>query len=152
MNRPSEWPAGLLERVGGEFAVARELTRARREGVDLSVALFEIAPLSEEIELEKSIAHASDTLLKTIRQSDLPIRWSGREFVVVLPGLSRAVARTVAERVRAALQAAAHEGIAVAGIVTRLEGDESFGDVVSRARARARITRGGAHSRIVEMN
>jgi diguanylate cyclase (GGDEF)-like protein len=152
MNRPSEWPAGLLERVGGEFAVARELTRARREGVDLSVALFEIAPLGEEIVLGESIAHASDTLLKTIRQSDLPIRWSGREFVVVLPGLSGAVARTVAERVRAALQAAAPEGIAVAGIVTKLEGDESFGDVVSRARARARLARGGAPNRIVDMN
>ena len=85
-------------------------------------------------------------------QSDLPIRWSGREFVVVLPGLSGDVARTVAERVRAALQAAAHEGIAVAGSVTKLEGDESFGDVVSRARARARLTRGGAHNRIVDMN
>jgi diguanylate cyclase (GGDEF)-like protein len=152
INRPSDWPAGLLERVGGEFAVARELTRARREGVDLSVALFEIGPLGDDIELEQSIAHASDTLLKTIRQSDLPIRWSGHEFVVVLPGLSGAVARAVAERVRAALQAAAHEGVAVAGIVTKLQGDESCGDVVSRVRARARITRGGGHNRIVEMS
>ena len=152
MRPAAGFAGGLLERVGGEFAVARELTRARREGMDLSVALFEIGPLSDDIELEQSIAQASDTLLKTIRQSDLPIRWSGREFVVVLPGLSGAVARAVAERVRAALQAAAHEGVAVAGIVTKLEGDESCGDVVSRVRARARIIRGGAHNRIVEMN
>ena len=152
MNRPSDWPAGLLERAGGEFAVARALTRARREGVDLSVALFEIGPLSDDTGLEQSIAHASETLLKTIRQSDLPIRWSGREFVVVLPGLSGAVARAVAERVRAALQAAAHEGVAVAGIVATLEGDESCGDVISRVRARARISRGGAHNRIDEMS
>jgi len=149
LNRPSDWPAGLLERVGGEFAVARELTRARREGVDLSVALFEIGPLNDDTEVEQSIAHASETLLKTIRQSDLPIRWSGREFVVVLPGLSGEIARAVAERVRAALQAAAPEGMAVAGIVTTLEGDESCGDVVSRVRARARLIRGGAHNRIV---
>jgi hypothetical protein len=142
----------LLERVGGEFALARELTRARREGLDLSVALFEIGPPSNDIELEKSITQASDTLLKTIRQSDLPIRWSGREFVVVLPGLSGAVARAVAERVRAALQAAAHEGVAVAGIVTKFEGDESCGDVVSRVRARASIARVGAHNRIVDMS
>src|SRR6185503_19585154 len=70
MKRPPDWPAGLLERVGGEFALARELTRARREGVDLSVALFEIGAPSDEVELEQSIAQASDTLLKTIRQSD----------------------------------------------------------------------------------
>jgi diguanylate cyclase (GGDEF)-like protein len=140
LSRASDWPSGLLERVGGEFAVARELARARRDGVDLSVVLFEIAPLGDDRELDKSVQHASDALLRTIRQSDLPIRWSGREFVVVLPGLSGPGAQAVAERVRAALQASAEDRVAVAGGVAKLEGDESFGDVVSRARERARTS------------
>jgi hypothetical protein len=70
----------------------------------------------------------------------------------VLPGLSGSVARTVAERVRSALQAAAYEGVAVAGIVTKLEGDENFADAISRVRARSHSTRGSGHNRIVEMS
>jgi hypothetical protein len=36
-----DWPPSLLERSGGEFAVAREMARARREGYQLSVVLFD---------------------------------------------------------------------------------------------------------------
>jgi GGDEF domain-containing protein len=108
--------------------------------MDLSVVLFEIAPLGDNSELGESVQHASDALLRTIRQSDLPIRWSGHEFVVVLPGLSGRGADAVAERVRAALQASADDRVAVAGGVAKLEGDESFGDVVSRARERAHLS------------
>ena len=42
-----DWPPSLLERRGGEFAVARELARARREGHQLSVILFDCAPVEQ---------------------------------------------------------------------------------------------------------
>lgn len=145
---PLDWPPALLERVGGEFAVARELARARRDGKELSVILFEIAPLTAETNLDESVRHASDTLLRAIRQSDLPIRWSGREFLVVLPGLTGSSARTVAERVRAALQAGTRHLVAVAGGVAELEGEEGFGEVVSRARERVSLARGRGHNRV----
>ena len=148
-TRTVDWPPALLERVGGEFAVARELARARREGKEMSVILFEIAPLTTDANLEESVRQASETLLRTIRQSDLPIRWSGREFLVVLPGLAGAGARMVAERVRAALQAGASHRVAVAGAVAELDDEEGFGEVVSKARERVGLARGRGHNRIL---
>ncbi len=146
---PLDWPPALLERVGGEFAVARELARARRDGKELSVILFEIAPLTAETDLDESVRHVSETLLRAIRQSDLPIRWSGREFLVVLPGLTGSSARTVAERVRAALQAGTRHRVAVAGGVAELVDEEGFGEVVNRARERVSLARGRGHNRIL---
>ena len=148
VTRAVDWPPALLERVGGEFAVARELARARREGKEMSVILFEIAPLTTEANLEESVQQVSETLLRTIRQSDLPIRWSGREFLVVLPGLAGNGARMVAERVRAALQAGARHAVAVAGGVAELNDEEGFGEVVSKARERVGLARGRGHNRV----
>ena len=148
-TRAADWPPALLERVGGEFAVARELARARREGKEMSVILFEIAPLTTDADLEESVQQASETLLRTIRQSDLPIRWSGREFLVVLPGLAGNGARMVAERVRAALQAGARHRVAVAGGVAELDDEDGFGDVVNKARERVGLARGHGHNRIL---
>lgn len=147
-TRTVDWPPALLERVGGEFAVARELARARREGKEMSVILFEIAPLTTEANLEEAVQQVSETLLRTIRQSDLPIRWSGREFLVVLPGLAGSGARMVAERVRAALQAGARHTVAVAGGVAELHDEEGFGEVVSKARERVSLARGRGHNRV----
>ena len=140
----TDGPLALLERVGGEFAVARELARTRRERRELSVILFEFAPLLEDTNLDQSLQDASETLLRAIRQSDVPIRWSDSEFLVVLPGLAGNAARIVAERVRAALQAAARHHVAVVGGVAELENEEGFGEVVSRARERMSLARGGA--------
>lgn len=143
-----DWPPALLERVGGEFAVARELARTRRDRKELSVILFEFAPLAGENNLAESVQYASETLLRAIRQSDLPIRWSGSELLVVLPGLDGNAARVVAERVRAALQAGARHRVAVAGGVAELEDEEGFGEVVGRARERVSLAREHGHNRV----
>jgi hypothetical protein len=123
--------------------VARE--RAPR-GVDLSVALFEIGRWARRSSSKIDRA-ASDTLLKTIRQSDLP--FGGAAAIRrVLPGLSGDAARTSRN---ACARLRRKRGLPLPE-VTKLEGDESFGDVVSRARARARLARGGAPNRIVDMS
>jgi diguanylate cyclase (GGDEF)-like protein len=149
-----EWPPAILERKGGEFAVARELARARREGRQLSVVLFDVgpAPVEGSPELQpsdKRLEAVSDTLLRAIRQSDLPIRWSVNELLVVLPGLKGSEARTVAERVRAALQAGSGHQLYVSGGVAELEDEERFGDVVDRARQKVAMAVGRGHNRVV---
>lgn len=149
-----EWPPAILERKGGEFAVARELARARREGRQLSVVLFDVepAPAAGSPALESSderLAAVSDTLLRAIRQSDLPIRWSVNELLVVLPGLKGSEARTVAERVRAALQAGSGHRLYVSGGVAEFEDEERFGDVVERARQKVAMAVGRGHNRVV---
>jgi diguanylate cyclase (GGDEF)-like protein len=146
-----EWPPALLEREGGEFAVARERARARREGHHLSVILFDVtaANVAEPVVDDETFETVTETLLRAIRQSDLPIRWSGRELLVVLPGLADHQARSVAERVRAALQAGARHRLAISGGVAELQADERFGDVVDRARQRVAIARGRGNNRVL---
>lgn len=146
-----DWPPSLLERSGGEFAVAREMARARREGYQLSVVLFDCAQIGQKETTtldEAALESVTETLLRAIRQSDLPIRWSGTELLVVLPGLADAQARTVAERVRAALHAGSRHRVAISGGVVELSGDERFGDVVDRARQKVAMARGRGHNRV----
>ena len=145
-----DWPPSLLERSGGEFAVARELARARREGHPLSVILFDLTAASPAPAIDdESLNGVTETLLRAIRQSDLPIRWSEGELLVVLPGLFNEQARGVAERVRAALQVGARHRVAVSGGVAELKAEERFGDVVGRARERVMVARSRGHNRVL---
>jgi diguanylate cyclase (GGDEF)-like protein len=149
-----DWPSAILERTGGEFAVARELARARREGRQLSVVLFDVGPAPAEGSAElqspdERLEAISDTLLRAIRQSDLPIRWSVNELLVVLPGLNGTEARTVAERVRAALQAGSGHRLNVSGGVAEFEDKERFADVVDRARQKVAMAVGRGHNRVL---
>jgi diguanylate cyclase (GGDEF)-like protein len=146
-----DWPPSLLERQGGEFAVARERARARREGLHLSVILFDLAAAdgAEPAMDDETPETVTETLLRAIRQSDLPIRWSARELLVVLPGLADHQARSVAERVRAALYAGARHRMAISGGVAELKADEPFGEVVNRARQRVALARGRGHNRVL---
>lgn len=147
------WTPTLLERQRGEFEVARELARARREQRELSIVLFEVSRLARE-QAETAAAGdplfdgVADTLVRGIRQSDLPIRWSGNELLLVLPGLPGSEARSVAERVRAAMQAGGRHRVAVSGGVAELETDEQFSTVVNRARAKVAQARGHGHNRV----
>ena len=146
-----DWPPSLLEREGGESAVARERARARREGLHLSVILFDLAPANrvEPAIEDETLETVTDTLLRAIRQSDLPIRWSATELLVVLPGLADHQARSVAERVRAALHAGARHRLAISGGVAELKADERFAEVVDRARQRVTLARGRGHNRVL---
>jgi GGDEF domain-containing protein len=147
-----DFPPVLLERSGGEFAVARELARARREGRQLSVVMFDVASsLSREaaVSADDRLPLVADSLLKAIRQSDLPIRWSVSELLVVLPGLGAVEARKVAERVRAALFAGSQHSVAISGGVAEIEGNERFSSVIDRARERVSLAVVRGHNRIL---
>jgi hypothetical protein len=148
----SEEPGPLLDRLNGEFAGARELARARREQRQVSVVLFSIsAPEPGRQSFVGSIqagAMVGDTLVKAIRQSDLPIRWSADEVLLVLPGLALDDARRVAERVRAALQAGTGHRAAVSAGVAELLASETFGTLVSRARERVQLALEHGHNRV----
>jgi diguanylate cyclase (GGDEF)-like protein len=145
----------LLERARGEFEVARELSRARREQRQMSVVLFDVSQrlrqqqrLGEVPPSEEDIANVVDTFVRAVRQSDLPIRWSGNELLLVLPGLAGVEARAVAERVRAAMEAGGQRRVAVSGGVAQLESDEQFGTVVERARAKVAQALVRGHNRV----
>ncbi len=150
---PIESFAPLLARQHGEFAIAREVARARREQQPLSVVLFHVGPLDRgglppPDAADTAIALTGETLLRAIRQSDLPIRWSDDELLLVLPGLGAAEARMVAERVRAALQAGGRYRLAVAGGVTELQPDEPFGAALARAAEQMRRARDAGRNHV----
>ena len=149
-----EWQPTLLERKRGEFEVARELARTRREQRQLSVVLFDVSErandqASAERHVKDELLHGvAETLVRAIRQSDLPIHWSGSELLLVLPGLAGTEARAVAERVRAAMQAGGQHRVAVAGGVAELDTDEQFVSVVRRARAKLAEALARGHNRV----
>ncbi len=149
-----DWQPALLERRRGEFAVARELARVRREQRQLSVVLFDVAARSSDPAAsnrqsdDQLLQGVADTLVRAIRQSDLPIQWSGNELLLVLPGLAGPEARAVAERVRAAMQAGGGPRVAVAGGVAELDTDEQFASVVRRARTKLTEALDRGHNRV----
>ena len=150
-DRGMEWQPTLLERQRGEFEVARELARARSERQQLSVVLFDVSAKPGAADSGgdyEAVASVADTFVRVVRPSDLPIRWSGSELLLVLPGVSRAAAHAVAERVRAAMQAGARHRVAVSGGVAEAELNEQFGNVVSRARERVMIALSHGHNRV----
>ncbi len=146
-------PAALLDRRDGNLAIARELARVRREQRSLSVILFGVDSMAVTAEtLREShgdpVATVAETLTGAVRGSDLAIRWSPEELLVVLAGLNADEARRVAERVRAAMQAGARFPVAVSGGVAELQAEDTFESVMARANQQARLAKARGHNRV----
>jgi two-component system cell cycle response regulator len=103
----------MLNRRGGQQAIAREISQARRDQTPLSFVLFDVDHFKNVNDTyghavgDRVLAHVSALLPETIRSHDLAVRWGGEEFLVVLPGESPLKALVVAERVRIAVSALA---------------------------------------------
>ncbi len=155
INDDPEWQPTLIDRQRGEFEVARELARARREQRQLSVVLFDVSERTQQqrrrdqnVSSGDTLQHVVDTFVRAVRQSDLPIRWSGNELLLVLPGLAGVEARAVADRVRAAMEVGGQRRVAVSGGVAELALNEQFGAAVSRARAKVAIALHHGNNRV----
>ena len=145
---------GLANRRGGEEALAREVSRARRTGAPLSLVLFDIDRFKN---INDQAGHAvgdrvlrgiSDILSASQRGSDLAMRWGGEEFLVLLPDVGLAGARIFAERVRENVQnlSVPDAGrITVSAGVSELIGEED--PAVALGRADANLYRAKAAGR-----
>jgi CheY-like chemotaxis protein len=144
------WPTAILDRTNGEFAVRRELARARRGQVPVSIVMFGVSPAgsTDPVPPETLVDIVGETLLKAIRQSDLPVMWGDDELVVVLPGLTTVEARAVAERVRAALHAGSGYRAAVSAGVAEVLADDSVNAVMKRAKDKVRLALERGHNRV----
>jgi diguanylate cyclase (GGDEF)-like protein len=133
---------GLANRRGGEEALAREVSRARRSGLPLSLVLFDIDHFKN---INDRAGHAvGDRVLRGIaeilsasqRGSDLATRWGGEEFLVLLPDVGLPGARAFAERVRENVHNLAISGagtISVSAGVSELQIDEDAAAALGRA-------------------
>jgi diguanylate cyclase (GGDEF)-like protein len=97
---------GLYNRRYMEESLDRELHRAAREELPLAMLMLDLDHFKD---FNDRLGHAAgDQLLRSmgefllghVRREDVPCRYGGEEFVVILPGASKDDARRRAERLR----------------------------------------------------
>ncbi len=106
---------GVLNRMGFNDAMSRELSRARRYGQTLSVAIVDIDhfkrvndefghPVGDQV-----LARTAKLLSSCVRESDTVARWGGEEFALIAPMTTEEGAASLAEKLRS-IMAATHLG------------------------------------------
>ncbi|MBN2815059.1 MAG: GGDEF domain-containing protein [Campylobacterales bacterium] len=83
-----------------------ELERAKRYNADLGLILFDIDNFKQ---INDSVGHnggdrvlvkLTQTIQKSLRNSDFFGRWGGEEFLVVIPEITKSEAKHLAEKIR----------------------------------------------------
>lgn len=97
---------GLFNRRYLEETLDRELMRAKRENAPVGVIMIDLDHFKQ---FNDAFGHgAGDTLLRelgqliqrSIREGDIPCRWGGEEFLLIMPGASLDIVRARAENLR----------------------------------------------------
>ncbi|MBI5634590.1 MAG: diguanylate cyclase [Nitrospirae bacterium] len=101
---------GLYNRRRFHDALTSEYERARRYGTPFSLVMIDIDYFKK---INDSFGHdagdlvlkeVSGILMKSIRDIDTAARYGGEEFMIILPNTDKMHARTVAERMRQAIE------------------------------------------------
>jgi diguanylate cyclase (GGDEF)-like protein len=100
---------GLPNMRAFSTALARERARAERDGSEFTILMIDIDSL-KQINDEHGhdvgnqlIQHMVESIRRSLRTSDFVARYAGDEFIILLPNTPGAVAKEVAERIRASI-------------------------------------------------
>ena len=102
---------GLFNRRHLDTCLVRELDRSKRYGHELSILMFDVDHFKQfnddhgHEHGDRVLQFIADTVRRSVRKIDIPCRYGGEEFLIILPETSFECAMAVAERVRAAVEA-----------------------------------------------
>lgn len=108
---------GLYNRRYMQDRLREELARAHRYRRDLALLLLDVDHFKRVNDTlghpagDLALARVARTLRSTIRDTDIPARYGGDEFAVILPEASHDGGRAVGERIRAAVEAMDASGV-----------------------------------------
>ena len=112
---------GLLNAGTWRKEASSEVTRARRTGVHVAVALIDIDDLKTfndahgHLAGDNALALVADVLRTLLREYDIAGRFGGDEFAVLFPQTDAAQAHKITERLRAQIASSAIDPGAAAG-------------------------------------
>jgi len=87
-------------------ALKREVLRARRHDLKLSLAMFDLDDFKKindtrgHLEGDRILMNTAAVIRESLREIDTAARYGGEEFAILLPETSRAGAHVVADRIR----------------------------------------------------
>lgn len=119
----------LYNRWHFEDSLIKEIERSQRHKRELALLLVDVdhlAHINEHLGQEKgdeAIKHVARIIKSTLRDIDIPCRYGGEEFAIILPETPYQNASDVAERLRQKIRSAPAPGI---GMVTVSIGMASF--------------------------
>jgi diguanylate cyclase (GGDEF)-like protein len=136
---------GLFNRRRLDEALATEFERARRYKRPLSMIMLDMDSLKGINDNyghpvgDAALKMVADAIRGQIRRVDLPARFGGDEFIVLLPEVERSVAMRIAERIRSQLQPRkpTEDMFTVSGGVAQLQEEHATADDLLRAVDRA---------------
>ncbi len=133
---------GLLNHVHGIARLEAEISKAHRYGRRLSIVMLDLdwfKSINDEFGHQAGdevIIRFSDGLRRCSRVFDVPIRYGGEEFILILPETGLEAARVVGERIRSYLLGAASwvpRKITVSGGIVECAEDDTADSMVRRA-------------------
>ncbi|MCA8942897.1 MAG: diguanylate cyclase [Planctomycetes bacterium] len=133
----------LNNRAVGMIALEREMIRARREELELSVLMLDLDEFKQlndtygHLVGDQSLRMTANVLRRTLRRSDVLCRYGGEEFLVVLPATTAEDASILAARLFIEVENSGREyrlPLTVSiGLACLRDSDRTTDDLVRRA-------------------
>jgi diguanylate cyclase (GGDEF)-like protein len=148
---------GLANRRGAEQLIRREMGRRKRYGSNVSFVLLDVDELKTVNQRhghgagDQVLRQVGRTIAGLVRGTDLPARWGGEEFLVVLPCTNIEDAGRCAERIRAAVEKlpiAAGTTVTISAGVAQIQAGEGAADAIGRAGDRLQEAKASGRNRV----